>query len=72
MSQQLPADGSTIRFVFVPRGSYASPGVEYRVQRQGRWVHLRRVDGGSATSDAAWAYADALWATVPALMDEAA
>ncbi|ACB80849.1 hypothetical protein Mpop_2694 [Methylorubrum populi BJ001] len=57
----LPADGAVIVFDVVPVASWASPGVAYRVERQGREFRFQNVRTGSATFDRDWAVARSSW-----------
>jgi hypothetical protein len=65
-SSNVPLEGSVITFTIVPRGSWASTGIEYRVDSlQGERVTLRRTGAiQSGTSDWTWAYAFAEWKVV--------
>jgi hypothetical protein len=59
-----PQHGQIIVFSKVPPGSYCTAGVAYRVDRpknKGRYYRFENVAQGSATTDAAWAVAQASW-----------
>lgn len=57
----LPADGAVIIFDVVPVASWATAGVAYRVERQGRDFFFQNVRTGSRTCDRAWAVARSTW-----------
>lgn len=57
----LPADGAVIVFDVVPVASWATAGVPYRVEREGRSFRFQNVRTGSATFDRDWAVARSTW-----------
>lgn len=57
----LPSDGAVIVFDVVPAASWATAGVAYRVERQGRSFRFQNVRTGTATFDRDWAVARSTW-----------
>ena len=57
----LPADGAVIVFDVVPAASWATAGVAYRVEREGRSFRFQSVKNGTATFDRDWAVARSTW-----------
>lgn len=57
----LPADGAVIVFDVVPVASWATAGVPYRVEREGRSFRFQNVRTGTATFDRDWAVARSTW-----------
>lgn len=57
----LPADGALITFDVVPVASWASPGVVYRVEREGSYFYFRNERTDTGTHDKAWAVARSTW-----------
>lgn len=57
----LPPHGTVIVFDVVPVASWATVGVAYRVERQGREFRFENVRTGSATFDRDWAVARSTW-----------
>lgn len=57
----LPPHGAVIIFDVVPVASWATAGVAYRVERQGREFRFENVANRTATFDRDWAVARSVW-----------
>lgn len=61
-TMNVPPHNSIVRFTRPPAGSYAKPGVEYRVTHEGkRTVWLDNMATGSGTFDSRGMYNNAQW-----------